>query len=107
SSFAALMLFASVVTGPATAPREIIQSAVARVIAVLDGVESDRSDRAERGVPTTDRARMEIRRVASDLFDFDEMAKRTLSRHWSGRTRAEQTEFVSLFTDLLERSYVG
>ena len=107
SSFAALMLFASVVTGSATAPREIVQTAVTRVIAVLDGVESDRSDRAERGVPNTDRARMEIRRVASDLFDFDEMAKRTLSRHWSGRTRAEQTEFVSLFTDLLERSYVG
>lgn len=107
SSFAALMLVASVVTAPATAPREIVQSAVTRVIAVLDGVEPDRSDRAERGVPNTDRARSEIRRIANDLFDFDEMAKRTLSRHWTARTRAEQAEFVSLFTDLLERSYIG
>jgi phospholipid transport system substrate-binding protein len=107
SSLAALMLVASVVTTPATAPREIIQTAVTRVIAVLDGAEPDRSDRAERGVPNADRARSEIRRIASELFDFDEMAKRTLSRHWAARTRAEQTEFVALFTDLLERSYVG
>ena len=107
NSFAALMLFASVITAPASAPREVVQSAVARVIAVIDGVEPDRSDRAERGVPNTERARAEIRRIANDLFDFDEMAKRTLSRHWTARTRAEQTEFVSLFTDLLERSYIG
>ena len=107
SSLAALMLVASVVTAPATAPREIIQSAVTRVIAVLDGAEPDRSDRAERGVPNTERARSEIRRIANDLFDFDEMAKRTLSRHWAARSRAEQAEFVSLFTDLLERSYLG
>jgi len=106
-SLAALMLFASVVTSPATAPREVVQSATTRVVAVLEGAEPDRSDRAERGVPSTERARAEIRRIASDLFDFDEMAKRTLSRHWAGRTRAEQTEFVSLFTDLLERSYIG
>lgn len=107
SSLAALMLFASVVTTPATSPREIVQAAVTRVIAILDGVEQDRSDRAEKGVPNTDRTRAEIRRIANELFDFDEMAKRTLSRHWSGRTRAEQAEFVTLFTDLLERSYIA
>jgi phospholipid transport system substrate-binding protein len=103
---AALMLVASVVTVPAT-PRDVIQTAVTRVVAVLDGAEPDRSDRAERGVPNTERARAEIRRIAADLFDFEDMAKRTLSRHWAGRTRAEQAEFVSLFTDLLERSYIS
>ncbi len=103
---AALMLALSVATVPTT-PRDVVQLAVTRVVAVLEGAEPDRADRAERGVPGTERARAEIRRIANDLFDFDEMAKRTLSRHWAGRTRAEQTEFVSLFTDLLERSYIG
>jgi|SRR5215470_14281342 len=103
---AALMLALSVAAVPTT-PRDVVQLAVTRVIAVLEGAEPDRADRAERGVPGTERARAEIRRIANDLFDFDEMAKRTLSRHWAGRTRAEQTEFVSLFTDLLERSYIG
>jgi phospholipid transport system substrate-binding protein len=86
-----------------------VQSAVDRVIAVLDGtgVDLDRSERGEARVPGNERPRGELRRIAIDLFDFDEMARRTLSRHWAGRTRAEQAEFVTLFMDLLERSYVG
>ena len=107
---AALMLFATVTGSPATTPRQIVQSAVARVVALLDGTGADR-DRSERGearVPGPERPReAELRRVAADLFDFDEMARRTLSRHWAGRTRSEQAEFVPLFVDLLERSYVG
>lgn len=111
---AAMMLFASLTGSPATTPKEVVQSGVARVIAVLDGGEVER-DRAERGegrvpapAPVPERSRaVELRRIAVDLFDFDEMARRTLSRHWAGRTRAEQAEFVRLFMDLLERAYVG
>lgn len=103
----ALMLFASVTTASGVAPREVIQTAVARVIAALDGVEPDRSDRAERGALGNERSRAEIRRIAHDLFDFEEMSKRALSRHWVARTPAERAEFVSLFTDLLERSYIS
>jgi phospholipid transport system substrate-binding protein len=50
--------------------------------------------------------RAEIRRVA-DGFDFNEMARLTLSRHWSARPPREQEEFVRLFTELLERSYLS
>jgi phospholipid transport system substrate-binding protein len=105
---AALMLFASLV-GTAATPRQTVQQAVDRVIAVLEGTEAGR-DRAERGearTPGEDRTRSELRRIAADLFDFDEMARRTLSRHWVRRTPAEQAEFVTLFADLLERSYAG
>ena len=103
------MLFASVAGTPST-PRQIVQVAVDRVIAVLEGTEPgrDRAERIESRVPGTDeRSRAELRRIALDLFDFDEMARRTLSRHWAGRTRAEQSEFVPLFMDVLERAYVG
>ena len=106
---AALMLFASLAGTPATSPRQVVQAAVDRVVAVVEGTEVGR-DRAERGeprVPGDARPRAELHRIAGELFDFDEMARRTLSRHWASRTRAEQAEFVTLFTDLLERSYVG
>ena len=105
---AALMVFASLAGSPATSPRQVVQAAVDRVVAVLEGPDAgrDRSERGELHAPDS-RSRAEIRRLAVDLFDFDEMARRTLSRHWAGRTRAEQAEFVTLFTDLLERSYVG
>jgi len=108
---AALMLFASVAGSPATTPRQVVQAAVDRVIAVLEGVQPAR-ERGEQGegrpvAGLDDRARAEIRRVAHELFDFDEMARRALSQHWNARTRPERAEFVRLFADLLERSYLG
>jgi phospholipid transport system substrate-binding protein len=104
---AALMLFTSLTGSPAASPREVVQVAVERVVSVLENGEPGRDRGEEPRVPSDSRTRAEIRRIALDLFDFDDMARRTLSRHWSRRTRAEQTEFVTLFTDLLERSYVG
>jgi len=51
--------------------------------------------------------RTAVRRVADDIFDFGETAKRSLGRHWADRTQAERDEFVKLFGDLLERSYIS
>jgi phospholipid transport system substrate-binding protein len=39
-------------------------------------------------------------------FGFEEMAQRALGQYWPKRTPAEKKEFVSLFSDLLERSYI-
>jgi len=50
--------------------------------------------------------RAEIRRVAEEMFDFDEMARRTLAQHWKTRSPQEQAEFIRLFVDLLEQSYL-
>ena len=41
------------------------------------------------------------------IFDYEEMAKRSLATHWNKRTPAERKEFVQLFTTLLENSYAG
>ena len=47
-----------------------------------------------------------IRRHVDDVFDFREAAMLALGREWAGRTHVEQNEFVALFADLLERSFV-
>jgi phospholipid transport system substrate-binding protein len=47
-----------------------------------------------------------IRRHVDDIFDFREAAMLALGREWTARTHAEQNEFVALFADLLERSFV-
>jgi phospholipid transport system substrate-binding protein len=70
---------------------------------VGDPGDADRVPRPE----LAEKRRVEMRRMAAEIFDFDEMARRALSRHWAGRTKAEQAEFVALFTDLLERTYVA
>jgi len=58
----------------------------------------------------TSKAQMEAQRaqlveVIYPRFDFTEMAKRSLGRHWAGRTPEEQREFVTIFAAMLGRSY--
>jgi phospholipid transport system substrate-binding protein len=103
-AFLAWMLVATAVAAPASGPREIVQAAVNRVVLAIQ-----RADMESEPVPPPRREqrRLEIRRIAGDLFDLDEISRRALSRHWTGRTAEEQAEFVRLFTDLLERTYIG
>ena len=54
---------------------------------------------------TTER-RATIRAIANEIFDFTAISQRSLGRHWQGRSPAEREEFVRLFTDILEKSYI-
>jgi phospholipid transport system substrate-binding protein len=87
-------------TAVAGAPTDQLRARVDRVLAVLEDPALKPEARA------ADR-RAAIRAVANELFDFRELSQRTLARHWQGRTQAERDEFVELFADLLERSYIG
>jgi phospholipid transport system substrate-binding protein len=87
-------------TAAAVAPKDAIQSTIDAVLAVLkDKNLAAPAKKAER--------RGTIRSIIRDRFDFEEMAKRSLARHWKKRTEEERKEFVSVFSDLLEDSYIG
>ena len=45
--------------------------------------------------------------VANEIFDFGEMAKRSLGQFWAQRTLAELEEFVHLFTRVVQHSYIS
>jgi phospholipid transport system substrate-binding protein len=47
-----------------------------------------------------------IRQAVDEQFDWEEMARRSLATHWAKRTPEERKEFVFLFSDLLERTYM-
>lgn len=47
-----------------------------------------------------------IRDIVNQRFDFEEMAKRSLALNWNKRTPEERKEFVALFSDLLENTYI-
>jgi phospholipid transport system substrate-binding protein len=51
--------------------------------------------------------RTAVRKVAEEMFDLSETAKRALGRHWQSRTPAEREEFTRLFADLLEKAYLS
>jgi phospholipid transport system substrate-binding protein len=84
----------------AGSPTDQIRGTVDKVLAIL-GDPSLSSD-AKSSV-----RRDHLRRAIFPTFDFAEMAKRSLGSHWRRRSGAEQKEFVDLFTDLLQNSYVG
>ena len=83
--------------GPAT---DRLKPEIDRVIATLD-------DPALRGDSKAQQRRQTLRGITDGVFDWAEMSRRALGRHWSARTPAEQQEFVGLFRDLLERAYVS
>jgi phospholipid transport system substrate-binding protein len=78
-------------------PLELVKSSMTRVLAIAQSQTA--------GAPASAQRR-EMRLVAEGLFDFNEMSRRMLGQHWGDGTREEQAEFVRLFTDLLERSYL-
>lgn len=51
--------------------------------------------------------RTAIKKAIAAIFDSQEMAKRSLGKHWNQRTPAERKQFVDLFATLLENSYAG
>jgi phospholipid transport system substrate-binding protein len=47
-----------------------------------------------------------LRTIYKSMFDEIEFSKRTLARNWSILNPAEQKEFINLFEQVLEKSYV-
>ena len=47
----------------------------------------------------------EIRKIINDVFDYKELSRRTLGREWKKFKPEQQTEFVDLFSKLLENVY--
>jgi phospholipid transport system substrate-binding protein len=48
-----------------------------------------------------------IRAVVDHRFNFEEMSKRTLAKNWRKRTDEEKKYFVSLFSRLLQNTYIN
>ena len=97
---AALLLGLTALPAQAMTPTETVKSRVDEALHSL-------TQNPATGPEAMERRRAEIRRAADALFDFTEMSRRALGRHWADRTEAEREEFVRLFTDLMARSYIG
>lgn len=94
----AAALVALAVTAPAWAgaPTEQVRQYTDQVQKIL----------ADPALRSADK-RAAVRKVAIEIFDVNETARRALGPHWQGRTPSERDEFVRLFADLLERTYIS
>ena len=96
----ALCLFGPTQDAWPAAATEQLKNAIDRVLATVD-------DPALKGDAKGIERRTAVRKIANEIFDFTELARRSLARHWQLLSEPERTEFVGLFADLLERSYVS
>jgi len=93
------LVLGGVVAALAGVPTETVRDYTDAVVRVLEDPALKTDDRrAER--------RAAVRKIAIDIFDVQETARRALGRHWQQRTPQEREEFVQLFADLLERTYI-
>ena len=92
---AAALLLVAVPAG-AGAPTESVKEYTDAVVKVLE----------DQSLKPTDR-RAAVRKLATEAFDVQETARRALGPHWQQRSPAEREEFVQLFADLLERTYIN
>jgi len=96
---AALLVAWTPAQGIAGTATDQVKGTVDQVIKIL-------TDPTLKGETKVQERRAKIRQVVLQRFGFTEMSKRSLGRYWSERTPEERTEFVRLFTDLLERAYI-
>ena len=99
---AVLTVMPFIVARPASAatPMEELRVEIDRVIKTVDDPELKKEGRASE-------RRAAVRKIASEIFDVNEIAKRSLGRHWQARTPAEREEFARLFAGLLESAYLS
>jgi phospholipid transport system substrate-binding protein len=81
-------------------PTDQVRSTVDQVLEILNNPKpASPAAKQER--------RNRLRQVIYPRFDFVEMARRSLGPSWRRITPSEQQEFVRLFTQLLEESYIN
>ena len=77
---------------------EAVKSTIEEVFAVLSDENLKKPERAKERQAL-------LEKVIGRRFDYTEMGKRTLGRHWPKLTEEQQVEFVALFQRFLSNSY--
>jgi phospholipid transport system substrate-binding protein len=98
SALLVLSLFL-VAAAPSDRPLAQVRSTADKIISILN----DPSLRGES--KRTERHRL-IRQEIEERFDWNTICRSSLGRHWSKLTPAQRSEFIELFKQFLERTYL-
>ena len=75
---------------------ESVRMSVEAIIGILKDTELDKPAKREK-----------IRLVIAERFDFRAMSQRTLATNWRKASKEEQQQFVELFSQLIQNTYIG
>jgi len=93
---AGITLATATIASADMSPTDSIRGSVDNILTLLQNKELDHATRRE-----------EMRKVINGRFDFRAMSQRTLATNWKKASREQQQEFVQLFSQLIENTYIG
>jgi phospholipid transport system substrate-binding protein len=79
-------------------PTDDVKKAVDEVVRIVADKDMKKNDTKRRQA---------LKKIIGNIFDYSEMAKRSLGKHWKDRSAPEKKQFAELFATLLENSYAG
>jgi phospholipid transport system substrate-binding protein len=93
---AGIALTVANITSANASPTDAVRGSVNSILTLLQDKELDQATRRE-----------EMRKVINARFDFRAMSQRTLATNWKKASKEQQQEFVQLFSQLIENTYIG
>lgn len=100
AALVAAAVFVTATSAWAQSPTEDMRAYTERVIQLIQ-------DAKVREADTLEALRAAVRKVAIQIFGAAEAARGVLGRHWETLTPAERDDFVQLFAELLEATYIA
>jgi phospholipid transport system substrate-binding protein len=97
--FVLFLIIGIAVPALADGPEEEIRQTTNKILSIV-------TDPALKNPSREEERRRLVRKVVDERFDWEEMSRRSLARYWDQRTDEEKKEFVRLYSDLLERTYM-
>ena len=93
-----MMMVLFLATNAFAAVTDEVKKTVDEVVRIVSDKEMKKNDQKRRQA---------LKKSISTIFDYNEMAKRSLGKHWNQRSAAEKKQFAELFASLLENSYAS
>jgi len=99
STFSLSLVAALAVPALGASPMDEIKQTTDKILSIV-------TNSAFKAPSKSEEREKRIRQAVDERFDWKEMARRSLAIHWAKRTAEERKEFVRLFADLVERTYM-
>ncbi len=83
----------------AESPKQVVVESIDKSLEILrDPLLQDVSRISER--------KQKLWEILAPIFDFQEISRRALGRHWKNHTAKERKEFTLIFTNILKNTYL-
>ena len=93
---AGIALAFTVMSHAGSTPTDDVRTSVDAMLEILKNEQLNKEDK-----------RAQMSTVINERFDFRAMSQRTLATNWKKTTDEEKQQFIALFSQLIENSYVG